>query len=93
MYGILGPLGFDFFLIGLCTFYAVNTRNVPANFNEAKFIGFCMYVTCVIWIAFVPLYFGSSSKVRQRFILRYKATSGSGCTLELGITHLTIVFM
>ena len=65
IYGILGPLGFDFLLIALCTFYAVNTRNVPANFNEAKYIGFAMYTTCVIWIAFVPLYFGSNNKVKH----------------------------
>jgi hypothetical protein len=44
--------------------YAIKTRNVPENFNEAKFIGFAMYTTCVIWIAFVPIYFGSDSKVR-----------------------------
>ncbi|CAH1972944.1 unnamed protein product [Acanthoscelides obtectus] len=60
---ILIPLTFDFFLILLCTVYAVKTRNVPENFNEAKFIGFAMYTTCVIWIAFVPIYFGSDSKV------------------------------
>ncbi|KAI1298763.1 Metabotropic glutamate receptor 5 [Halotydeus destructor] len=57
--GILAPLGFDFFLILMCTVYAVKTRNVPENFNEAKFIGFSMYTTLVIWIAFVPIYFGS----------------------------------
>ncbi|KAJ8969645.1 hypothetical protein NQ314_001647 [Rhamnusium bicolor] len=60
---IVTPLSFDFFLILLCTLYAVKTRNVPENFNEAKFIGFAMYTTCVIWIAFVPIYFGSDSKV------------------------------
>ncbi|KAJ8911078.1 hypothetical protein NQ315_015250, partial [Exocentrus adspersus] len=61
--GVVVPLSFDFFLILLCTLYAVKTRNVPENFNEAKFIGFAMYTTCVIWIAFVPIYFGSDSKV------------------------------
>lgn len=60
---IVVPLAFDFFLIALCTIYAIKTRNVPENFNEAKFIGFAMYTTCVIWIAFVPIYFGSDSKV------------------------------
>lgn len=60
---VLSPLGFDALLIGLCTLYAVKTRNVPENFNEAKFIGFAMYTTCVIWIAFVPIYFGSETKV------------------------------
>ncbi|XP_017768785.1 PREDICTED: metabotropic glutamate receptor 5-like, partial [Nicrophorus vespilloides] len=61
--GVLIPLTFDFFLILLCTLYALKTRNVPENFNEAKFIGFAMYTTCVIWVAFVPIYFGSDSKV------------------------------
>lgn len=60
---IIAPLGFDFFLILMCTVYAVKTRNVPENFNEAKFIGFTMYTTLVIWIAFIPLYFGSQLKV------------------------------
>ncbi|KAG8194668.1 hypothetical protein JTE90_003138 [Oedothorax gibbosus] len=61
--GIIAPLGFDFFLIAMCTLYAVKTRNVPENFNEAKFIGFTMYTTLVIWVAFVPIYFGSDSKI------------------------------
>ncbi|XP_078383255.1 metabotropic glutamate receptor 3-like [Oculina patagonica] len=50
--------GYNAFLIILCTFYAFRTRKTPLNFNEAKFIGFCMYTTCVIWIAFVPVYYG-----------------------------------
>ncbi|XP_022654020.1 metabotropic glutamate receptor 5-like isoform X3 [Varroa destructor] len=61
--GIIAPLGFDFFLIAMCTVYAVKTRNVPENFNEAKFIGFTMYTTLVIWMAFVPIYFGSKHRV------------------------------
>ncbi|XP_018331410.1 metabotropic glutamate receptor 5-like [Agrilus planipennis] len=61
--GVLGPLIFDFFLIFMCTCYAVKTRNVPENFNEAKFIGFAMYTTCVIWLSFIALYFGSQAKV------------------------------
>jgi hypothetical protein len=62
-YGIISTFGFDFFLILMCTVYAVKTRNVPENFNEAKFIGFTMYTTLVIWIAFIPIYFGSDHKV------------------------------
>lgn len=61
--GLMAPLSFDFFLIAMCTIYAVKTRNLPENFNEAKFIGFAMYTTCVIWSAFVPIYFGSESKI------------------------------
>lgn len=60
---VLLPLGYNMFLVVLCTLYAVRTRNLPENFNEAKFIGFSMYTTCVIWLAFLPLYFGSDFKV------------------------------
>ncbi|KAK6305861.1 hypothetical protein J4Q44_G00246410 [Coregonus suidteri] len=41
----------------------LDTRNVPANFNEAKYIAFTMYTTCIIWLAFVPIYFGSNYKI------------------------------
>lgn len=47
----------------MCTLYAIKTRNVPENFNEAKFIGFTMYTTIVIWIAFVVIYLSSDHKV------------------------------
>lgn len=47
----------------MCTLYAFKTRNVPENFNEAKFIGFTMYTTLVIWIAFVVIYLSSDHKV------------------------------
>ncbi|XP_041353845.1 metabotropic glutamate receptor 5-like isoform X2 [Gigantopelta aegis] len=61
--GVIVPLGFDLFLIFMCTLYAVKTRNLPENFNEAKFIGFTMYTTCIIWLGFFPIYFGGESKV------------------------------
>ncbi|CAG0891256.1 unnamed protein product [Cyprideis torosa] len=56
---IMAPLGYDFLLLLLCTIYAIKTRKVPANYNEAKFIGFAVYTTLVIWVAFIPIYFNS----------------------------------
>ncbi|CAG9562246.1 unnamed protein product [Danaus chrysippus] len=53
-------------LIVVCTVYAVLTRKIPEAFNESKHIGFTMYTTCVIWLAFVPLYFGTASQVPLR---------------------------
>ena len=53
-------------LICVCTYYAIKTRKVPENFNEAKFIGFTMYTTCVIWLAFVPIYFGTGNSFEVR---------------------------
>lgn len=46
-------------LIFTSTMYAVRTRKIPENFNESKFIGFTMYTTCIIWLAFVPIYFST----------------------------------
>jgi metabotropic glutamate receptor 2/3 len=52
-------LVYNMLLIIICTVYAVKTRKIPENFNESKFIGFTMYTTCIIWLAFVPIYFGT----------------------------------
>ncbi|XP_028045251.2 uncharacterized protein LOC105833705 [Monomorium pharaonis] len=53
-------------LIIVCTIYAVLTRKIPEAFNESKHIGLTMYTTCVIWLAFVPLYYGTGSNVALR---------------------------
>ncbi|XP_067211682.1 uncharacterized protein [Linepithema humile] len=53
-------------LIVVCTIYAILTRKIPEAFNESKHIGLTMYTTCVIWCAFVPLYYGTGSNVALR---------------------------
>ncbi|XP_070168158.1 metabotropic glutamate receptor B isoform X2 [Polyergus mexicanus] len=53
-------------LIVVCTVYAVLTRKIPEAFNESKHIGLTMYTTCVIWCAFIPLYYGTGSNVALR---------------------------
>lgn len=62
------PLLFSFLyiaiLIVLCTVYAFKTRKIPENFNETQHIGFTMYATCVIWLAFIPIYFGTNNNFR-----------------------------
>lgn len=69
---------YNMILITICTVYAVKTRKIPENFNESKFIGFTMYTTCIIWLAFVPIYFGTggSYEVRERKIIITKTSSG-----------------
>ena len=57
---------FPIVLIVVCTIYAVLTRKIPEAFNESKHIGFTMYTTCVIWLAFVPLYFATANHVPLR---------------------------
>lgn len=55
----LVSLIYNMLLITVCTIYAIKTRKIPENFNESKFIGFAMYTTCIIWLAFIPIYFGT----------------------------------
>lgn len=57
LWQISKAFAYPILLILLCTVYAVVTRKIPAAFNESKYIGFTMYTTCVIWLAFVPIYF------------------------------------
>uniref|UniRef100_A0A1I7XE59 G_PROTEIN_RECEP_F3_4 domain-containing protein n=1 Tax=Heterorhabditis bacteriophora TaxID=37862 RepID=A0A1I7XE59_HETBA len=57
----LYSLAYDALLIIFCTVYAVKTRKVPENFNEAKFIGFSMYTTCVIWLTWIFFFFGTGN--------------------------------
>ncbi|XP_071984347.1 metabotropic glutamate receptor 2-like [Engystomops pustulosus] len=54
---ILLSLVYNVLLILLCTVYAFKTRKYPENFNEAKCIGFTMYTTCIIWLAFLPVFY------------------------------------
>ncbi|EPQ17475.1 Metabotropic glutamate receptor 2 [Myotis brandtii] len=63
---MLGSLAYNVLLIALCTLYAFKTRKCPENFNEAKFIGFTMYTTCIIWLAFLPIFYVTSSDYRLK---------------------------
>ncbi|XP_031696678.1 metabotropic glutamate receptor 6-like, partial [Anarrhichthys ocellatus] len=66
---IICCLSYSIVLMVTCTVYAVKSRGVPETFNEAKPIGFTMYTTCIIWLAFVPIFFGtakSTEKVRPK---------------------------
>jgi hypothetical protein len=58
---LAASFAYNMFLVVLCTIYAVKTRKIPENFNEARFIGFTMYSICIIWTAFIAIYFGTTA--------------------------------
>uniref|UniRef100_A0A8D0FFE9 Glutamate metabotropic receptor 6 n=1 Tax=Strix occidentalis caurina TaxID=311401 RepID=A0A8D0FFE9_STROC len=61
----LACLAYALLLMVTCTVYAVKARGVPETFNEAKPIGFAMYTTCVVWVAFGPIFFGAAQSVER----------------------------
>ena len=58
--GFVVNLSFVMLLMLLCTVYAFKTRNFPKNFNESKYIGITMYITCAIWTVFFPFYLNTT---------------------------------
>ncbi|XP_055509480.1 metabotropic glutamate receptor 3 isoform X1 [Leucoraja erinacea] len=75
---MLMSLSYDVLLVILCTVYAFKTRKCPENFNEAKFIGFTMYTTCIIWLAFLPIFYVTSSDYRVQTTTMCISVSLSG---------------
>ncbi|XP_072257847.1 metabotropic glutamate receptor 3 [Pyxicephalus adspersus] len=75
---MLISLTYDVVLVILCTVYAFKTRKCPENFNEAKFIGFTMYTTCIIWLAFLPIFYVTSSDYRVQTTTMCISVSLSG---------------
>lgn len=66
---LICSLGYSILLMVTCTVYAIKTRGVPETFNEAKPIGFTMYTTCIIWLAFIPIFFGTAQSAERVSVL------------------------
>lgn len=81
---LICSLGYSILLMVTCTVYAIKTRGVPETFNEAKPIGFTMYTTCIIWLAFIPIFFGTAQSAEK--------VSGKKCILSILFLDFTSSF-
>ena len=43
---------YNVLLLIACTYYGYRTKNIPRNFNEAKYIAFAMYGVCLTMVTF-----------------------------------------
>ncbi|XP_023273756.1 metabotropic glutamate receptor 8-like isoform X4 [Seriola lalandi dorsalis] len=80
---LICSLGYSILLMVTCTVYAIKTRGVPETFNEAKPIGFTMYTTCIIWLAFIPIFFGTSQSAERSTESMYIQTTTLTISLSL----------
>lgn len=80
-FGLGVSLGYNFILLLVSTYFAFRTRKIPQDFNEAKFINLTLYSIIIIWLAFIPAYFGASRSgavyetAAQLFAIELSATT------------------
>ncbi|KAK6303484.1 hypothetical protein J4Q44_G00259380 [Coregonus suidteri] len=88
-------LGFSMLLMVTCTVYAIKTRGVPETFNEAKPIGFTMYTTCIVWLAFIPIFFGTSQSTEKMYIQTTTLTISVSlsASVSLGMLYMPKVYV
>ncbi|XP_028391281.1 metabotropic glutamate receptor 7-like [Dendronephthya gigantea] len=72
-------------LMALCTAYAFKTRTFPKNFNESKYIGITMYVTCATWTCFFPFYLNTKYSSTHVYLV-------SGACILIGLVTLLGLF-
>ncbi|XP_076863399.1 glutamate receptor, metabotropic 8b isoform X2 [Brachyhypopomus gauderio] len=87
--------GYSILLMVTCTVYAIKTRGVPETFNEAKPIGFTMYTTCIIWLAFIPIFFGTSQSAERMYIQTTTLTMSLSlsASVSLGMLYMPKVYI
>ncbi|XP_036373360.1 metabotropic glutamate receptor 8 isoform X2 [Megalops cyprinoides] len=92
---LICSLGYSILLMVTCTVYAIKTRGVPETFNEAKPIGFTMYTTCIIWLAFIPIFFGTAQSAERMYIQTTTLTVSLSlsASVALGMLYMPKVYI
>ena len=66
---ILLFLGFDLILLILCAGFGFLTRQLPANFNESRFMFASVATTMLLWIIILPTYLSAFYALHQTALL------------------------
>ncbi|XP_074655816.1 metabotropic glutamate receptor 3-like isoform X2 [Tubulanus polymorphus] len=84
-------LVYPLILVISCTVYAFRARKTPDGFNESRNLGFCAYTTCIIWGAFIPVYYATWDHNYNAFIM--SITVSLNATVELMCIFVSKVYI
>jgi metabotropic X receptor len=91
-FSFLIVLVYPFVLLIISTVYAIKTRKTPDGFNETRTLAFTNYTNCIIWLAFIPLFFTSNSNTIRMVTLSIATTiSGTVAITCLFIPKIHVV--
>ncbi|KAK7505860.1 hypothetical protein BaRGS_00003131, partial [Batillaria attramentaria] len=67
--GVVVALAYNVLLVLVCTVLAFKTRRLPDNYNESRYIAFCVDTTLLVWLTFVPAYFLATLAAHKVLVL------------------------
>ncbi|XP_071501166.1 metabotropic glutamate receptor 2-like [Diadema antillarum] len=83
---VIGTITWEICLIMVCCVFAFVTRKLPENYNESRFITFCVFSSLVVFSSFAPAFFTTREAV-------YKASYSALGLIINGTVTLMCLFV